>query len=125
MSARVHVMPLLAAAALVMLQHLGTADGAAVVSAPPAGIIHFLTDDWGWGDAEPFGSDKPLPGTGFPDPIEMNGKPVGAKMRPVSTVRTPYLLQMAREGLVLSSFYSASPVCGPSLLGQSGPRWTG
>ena len=105
---------LIVAAALLLGSPATAAASGPPAATPPAGIIHLLTDDWGWGDAEPFGSAKPLPGTGFAAPIEMNGKPVGAAAHAVSTVRTPHLLQMAHEGLVLSSFYSASPVCGPS-----------
>ncbi len=50
-------------------------------------IILCMTDDQGWGD------------TGY------NGHPV---------LRTPYLDQMAKEGIRFDRFYSASPVCSPT-----------
>ena len=66
--------------------------------AQPAGVVHLLMDDWGYGDVEAFGSTKPLP---------------GAAHAPSET-RTPQLEKMAAEGTVLSDFYSSASICSPS-----------
>ena len=50
-------------------------------------FIVFLIDDLGYGDIEPFGSQKN---------------------------RTPNLTRMAEEGMKLTSFYAAAPVCSPT-----------
>ena len=72
--------------------------GSACAAGPPAGVIHLLMDDWGYGDVESFGSLHPLPGANHP---------------PAET-KTPQLQKMANEGLVLSDFYSAASICSPS-----------
>lgn len=63
--------------------------GAALVSAAPArpNFVIILTDDLGYGD------------------LGCYGNPV---------IRTPHLDQLAQQGLRLTSFYSAAPVCSPS-----------
>ncbi len=60
--------------------------GAEQGAAPPNFVVIFI-DDLGYGDIGPFGS---------------------------TTNRTPHLDRMAAEGMTLTSFYSASPVCTPS-----------
>ncbi|NQV32314.1 MAG: sulfatase [Phycisphaeraceae bacterium] len=50
-------------------------------------VIVFLTDDQGYNDVGCFGSQK---------------------------IKTPHIDRMAREGMMLTSFYVGSPVCGPS-----------
>ena len=53
-------------------------------------IVVVLCDDLGWGD------------------IQNHGHP---------HIKTPRLMQMAKEGIQFSSFYSAAPVCSPSRVG--------
>ena len=70
------------------------------VERPPNFIVVFI-DDLGYGDIGPFGSE---------------------------TNRTPHLDRMAAEGMKLTSFYVAAPVCTPSraaLLTGSYPRRVG
>ena len=50
-------------------------------------IIFIMADDLGWGDLGSYGNTK---------------------------IRTPYLDQMAREGMRFTQFYAGSPVCAPS-----------
>lgn len=83
---------------------------AAVASAAEKpNVIFILADDLGFGD------------------VGFNGQ---------KRIKTPQLDQLAKEGMVLNSFYAASPVCGPSraclMSGQhtghckirGNPRWT-
>ena len=57
------------------------------VSPAPPNIVIFLVDDLGYGD---------LGYTGHP------------------TISSPNIDRLAREGLVMTEFYAASPVCTPS-----------
>lgn len=57
---------------------------------PRPNIIVILCDDLGWGDLQNYGHP---------------------------TIKTPRLMEMAREGIRFTSFYSASPVCSPSRVG--------
>lgn len=50
-------------------------------------IVFIMADDLGWGDLGSYGQTK---------------------------IRTPYLDQMAKEGMRFAQFYSGSPVCAPS-----------
>jgi arylsulfatase A len=50
-------------------------------------IVFILADDLGWGDLGSYGNTK---------------------------IRTPYLDQMAKEGMRFTQFYAGSPVCAPS-----------
>jgi arylsulfatase len=50
-------------------------------------IVFVLADDLGWGDLGRYGNTK---------------------------IRTPYLDQMAKEGMRFTQFYAGSPVCAPS-----------
>ena len=64
-------------------------------------FVVFLIDDLGYGDIEPFGSKKN---------------------------RTPNLTRMASEGMKLTSFYAAAPLCSPTraaLMTGSYPRRVG
>ena len=56
---------------------------------PPPNIVVILADDLGYGDLSCFGSSIP----------------------------TPNLDRMAKEGIRFRSFYAASPVCSPSRAG--------
>jgi arylsulfatase A len=53
----------------------------------PPNIIYIMADDLGWGDLGSYGNRK---------------------------IRTPYLDQMAKEGMRFTNFYAGSPVCAPS-----------
>ncbi|KAM6223378.1 N-acetylgalactosamine-6-sulfatase isoform 2-T2 [Rhynchocyon petersi] len=65
-----------------------SATGLQTMGAPqPPNIVLMLMDDMGWGD------------------LGVNGEP---------SRETPNLDQMAAEGVLLPSFYSASPLCSPS-----------
>jgi arylsulfatase A len=59
-------------------------------SPPRPNIVIVLCDDLGYGDLQNYGHP---------------------------TIQTPRLLQMAKEGIQFSSFYSAAPVCSPSRVG--------
>ncbi|MDF1862501.1 MAG: sulfatase-like hydrolase/transferase [Verrucomicrobiales bacterium] len=59
-------------------------------SPPRPNIVIVLCDDLGYGDLQNYGHP---------------------------TIQTPRLLQMAKEGMQFSSFYSAAPVCSPSRVG--------
>ena len=76
---------LLAAFALAAVPHLATAQAPSDV-APPNVVILFA-DDLGYGDLSSYGSP---------------------------TIRTPNLDRMAEEGIKMTSFYAAAPVCSPS-----------
>jgi len=54
---------------------------------PLPNIVIFLFDDLGWGDLSSYGN---------------------------RLIRTPHIDQLAREGVRMTEFYSASPVCTPS-----------
>ncbi len=79
---------------LAVLLHLSLLFcGNGLFSAGPAArpnIIFVLTDDFGWGDLGSFGG---------------------------AFVPTPNLDRMAREGIRLTQFYVASPICSPSRTG--------
>ncbi len=62
----------------------------------PPNIVLIFTDDMGWGDLGTYG--HPL-------------------------IRTPRLERMAREGISLTSFYTAAPVCTPSRAGLMTGRY--
>ena len=64
-----------------------TACQAATQDHRPPNVVIFFTDDQGYGDLSSFGSP---------------------------TIHTPYLDKMAAEGMKLTQFYVASPVCSPS-----------
>ena len=68
-----------------LLSACGSNSRSAGVSSP--NIIVIFTDDLGYGDLSNYGHP---------------------------TIRTPHLEQMAREGIKLTSFYAAAPVCTPS-----------
>ena len=70
---------------LVVLSLLGQAISAEPASKP--NIIIFLADDLGYGDLGCFGSKH---------------------------IKTPHLDQMAKEGMLLTDFYSGATVCAPS-----------
>lgn len=53
-------------------------------------IIVILCDDLGWGDLQNYGHPH---------------------------IETPHLMQLAKDGIQFSSFYSAAPVCSPSRVG--------
>ena len=53
----------------------------------PPNIIFIMADDLGYGDLGSYGQTK---------------------------IRTPYLDQMAKEGMRFTQFYAGSPVCAPS-----------
>jgi len=72
------------AAAAVALPRRARAAGAS--DRPPNFVVIFI-DDMGYGDIEPFGS---------------------------TLNHTPHLSRMAKEGMTLTSFYVAAPVCTPS-----------
>jgi len=57
---------------------------------PPPNIVFFLCDDLGYGDLGCFGS---------------------------KAIKTPHLDRLAAEGLRLTDYYAASPVCSPSRAG--------
>ena len=57
---------------------------------PRPNIVVILCDDLGWGDLQNYGHP---------------------------TIKTPHLIQMASEGIRLTDFYSAAPVCSPSRVG--------
>ena len=69
---------------------------AAVAAARPPSIVILLADDLGYGD------------------LSVTGHP---------TSRTPAIDQLARTGLRLTSFYTASPVCSPSRAGIATGRF--
>jgi len=66
-----------------------SSGGAEDVTARP-NILVVLCDDLGWGDLEDYGHPS---------------------------IRTPRLVEMAKEGIRFTDFYSASPVCSPSRVG--------
>src|SRR5690606_13289862 len=70
---------------------VGAAGLAGIQAHQPAGdapnVIVILADDLGYGDLSAYGHP---------------------------TIRTPHLDRMAREGMRLTQFYSAAPVCTPS-----------
>ena len=70
---------------------LGTGGGTAAIAAPapvrPPNILLIVADDLGYGDLGSYGHH---------------------------TIKTPHLDRLAREGLRLTSYYAASPLCSPS-----------
>ena len=71
----------------VILLFAVSANASAFEKARKPNIILIYTDDQGYNDLGCFGSKK---------------------------IKTPHIDQMAREGIKLTSYYSAAPVCGPS-----------
>lgn len=70
--------------------------GSAVEASRPPNIILMMADDMGSGDLSLYNP-------------EAKGRP------PFNTpIRTPYLEQMARNGALMTQFYSAAPICAPA-----------
>ena len=67
-----------------------------ISSADKPNFVVIFCDDLGYGDIGPFGNE---------------------------VIRTPHLDQMAADGMKLSSFYSASPICSPSRAGLMTGRY--
>jgi arylsulfatase A len=78
---------MMAVAAVAILQTVPLAASASTAPARPPNFVLLLCDNLGYGDVAPFGS---------------------------TLHRTPNLDRMAREGMKLTHFYSASGVCTPS-----------
>jgi hypothetical protein len=87
-----------------MLTPLLMAAGSVASASVPArlNVIHILMDDWGWGDAQVYGS---------PDGHQRG------------LVKTPSIDALARSGVLFTDYHSASSVCSPSRAGWMTSRY--